>query len=418
LKQPKEIQLVDGRKIKHYYDGAGTLLKTIYYSSTNAVLETWDFNGGFIYKNGNLHEIQDDEGRIAYTAPTGGSGAIYAYEFNYKDHLGNTRVSFKANGSNLEKTAETAFDPWGVRMNIGAVNAFQNRFEFLNRQKESTFGLNTIRLGARGYNPTTGRFDEIDPVINDQEQYSTYQYGWNNPVLRSDANGETPCCGGFFQGVLDFMSGTSSAIIDDNNPLSSVKGLGLVNNEKGGAYEAGVFFGHGVAMVQGAVEMGLGGVADGGAVVLTPASGGSSLALTIPANAAIAHGAFVFSKAVANSNTKSGSTSETSYQTYTKQPKNTTDGVYSGKTSGKGTPKENIAKRDANHHMNKTHEKAKLDNSSNNSDAIRGREQNLIDSHGGAKKQGGTSGNQNRGVSKKNDKATTYENAAKKEFGN
>jgi RHS repeat-associated protein len=193
LKQPKEIQLVDGRKIKHYYDGAGTLLKTIYYSSTNAVLETWDFNGGFIYKtigSGQplLHEIQDDEGRISL------QNSVYTYEFNYKDHLGNTRVSFKANGSNLEKTAETAFDPWGVRMNIGAVNAFQNRFEFLNRQKESTFGLNTIRLGARGYNPTTGRFDEIDLVTDGQEQYSTYQYSWNNPILRSDSDGKCPFC--------------------------------------------------------------------------------------------------------------------------------------------------------------------------------------------------------------------------------
>jgi RHS repeat-associated protein len=128
------------------------------------------------------------EGRATYNAGT------WTYEFDYKDHLGNTRVSFKANGSNLEKTAETAFDPWGVRMNIGAVNAFQNRFEFLNRQKESTFGLNTIRLGARGYNPTIGRFDAVDEIIDGQEQYSTYQYGWNNPILRSDPDGRCPLC--------------------------------------------------------------------------------------------------------------------------------------------------------------------------------------------------------------------------------
>jgi len=36
--------------------------------------------------------------------------------------------------------------------------------------------------------------------------------------------------------------------------------------------------------------------------------------------------------------------------------------------------------------MNETHGPAKLDKSSPNSDAIRGREQNLIDKSGGAKK--------------------------------
>ncbi|PLK42097.1 hypothetical protein C0V77_22680 [Emticicia sp. TH156] len=46
-----------------------------------------------------------------------------------------------------------------------------------------------IRLGARGYNPTIGRFDRVDPVIEEQEQFSLYQYGWNNPVLRIDPDG-------------------------------------------------------------------------------------------------------------------------------------------------------------------------------------------------------------------------------------
>jgi hypothetical protein len=138
LKQPKEIQLTDGRWIKHYYDGAGTLLKTVY--STG---EYWDFVGNLIYKNGVPYQLNTPEGRATYNA------GIWTYEFDYKDHLGNTRVSFKANGSNLEKTAETAFDPWGVRMNIGAVNAFQNRFEMQNHEKESTFGLNRVNFGAR-----------------------------------------------------------------------------------------------------------------------------------------------------------------------------------------------------------------------------------------------------------------------------
>jgi len=106
------------------------------------------------------------------------------------------------------------------------------------------------------------------------------------------------------------------------------------------------------------------------------------------------------------------------YQTYTKKNKNTGE-VYSGRTSGTGTPDENIAKRDKNHHMNdKGFGKAKLDKSSSNSDAIRGREQQNIDANGGAKSgKGGTSGNAIRGVGPNNKKASQYEKAANKEFG-
>lgn len=105
------------------------------------------------------------------------------------------------------------------------------------------------------------------------------------------------------------------------------------------------------------------------------------------------------------------------HQTYTKPNKKTGE-TYSGRTSGKGTPKENVAKRDANHHKNaEGFGPAKLDKSSKNKDAIRGREQQNIKNNGGSKSEGGSSGNSINGVSPKNPKAETYEAAAKKEFG-
>ena len=48
---------------------------------------------------------------------------------------------------------------------------------------------------------------------------------------------------------------------------------------------------------------------------------------------------------------------------------------------------------------------AALDKSSTNKDAIRGREQQLIDSNGGAKSQRGTSGNAINGISPNNKKS-------------
>ncbi|WP_158238002.1 RHS repeat domain-containing protein [Emticicia sp. TH156] len=182
LSEPIEIQLTNNRWIKNFYDGSGCLYKTTY--STG---EYWEYLDGLVFKNGAFYQLATPEGRANYQ-----SGA-WSYEYFITDHLGNTHVAYKANGTALTKTSETAFDPWGVVLkDAGLVNTFQSRFEFLNREKESTFNLNLIRLGARGYNPTIRRFDRVDPVVAEQEEYSTYQYGWNNPVLRSDPDGNLP----------------------------------------------------------------------------------------------------------------------------------------------------------------------------------------------------------------------------------
>lgn len=64
-----------------------------------------------------------------------------------------------------------------------------------------------------------------------------------------------------------------------------------------------------------------------------------------------------------------------------------------------GTPAGNVRKRDVNHYMNaKGFGPAVLDRTSYNYQAIRGREQMLIDYHGGAKSMGGISGNAINGI--------------------
>ncbi len=60
---------------------------------------------------------------------------------------------------------------------------------------------------------------------------------------------------------------------------------------------------------------------------------------------------------------------------------------------------------------------AALDKLSTNKDAIRGREQQLIDSNGGAKSQRGTSGNAINGISPNNKKKNRYMKSATDEFG-
>ncbi|UBM59516.1 peptidoglycan DD-metalloendopeptidase family protein [Marinilongibacter aquaticus] len=179
LGQPKLVTLTGGQWIKHFYDGTGTLLKTQY--STG---ETWEYIGELVLKNGQFYQMATPEGRAIHQSGN------WAYEFDYKDHLGNTRVSFRANGSQLEKTAETHFDPWGLRLaGTGTVNAVQNRWEMQGHEKEETFGLNRINFGARTFNATIGRFDRVDMYSEKYYSLSTFQYSNNNPNRFIDPDG-------------------------------------------------------------------------------------------------------------------------------------------------------------------------------------------------------------------------------------
>lgn len=105
------------------------------------------------------------------------------------------------------------------------------------------------------------------------------------------------------------------------------------------------------------------------------------------------------------------------YQTYMKTNSKTGE-VYTGRTSGKGSPEQNVANRDRSHHMNeKGFGPARLDKSSKDPEAIRGREQQVIEKNGGAQSEGGTSGNAINGIAKDNPKLSERVCAATKDFG-
>lgn len=110
------------------------------------------------------------------------------------------------------------------------------------------------------------------------------------------------------------------------------------------------------------------------------------------------------------------------FLTYIKK-QNDGDEVYSGMASGdwdglsEGLSKV-LEKRDSNHHKNEDNfGPAMLDEFSDDKNAIRGREQMLIDHYGHAKSEGGSSGNQINGISPRNKKKDLYISAAIKLFG-
>ncbi|WP_200927321.1 RHS repeat-associated core domain-containing protein, partial [Methylobacterium sp. Leaf100] len=104
------------------------------------------------------------------------------------------------------------------------------------------------------------------------------------------------------------------------------------------------------------------------------------------------------------------------WQTYTK-PSPDGGAPYVGRTSGCCEPEKNVARRDRNHHMNdKDFGPAELDKSSVDRNAVRGREQQLIDHYGRAQSQGGSSSNSINSIRPGNPNRQKYLDAAKKAF--
>ena len=343
LRQAKEIQLTDGRKINHYYDGAGTLLKTVY--STG---EYWEF-GGITYKNGQPYQMAVPEGRAVYV------NGSWQYEFFYTDHLGNTRVAFRANGNQLVKTSETAFDPFGVVLRgAGQVNGYQNRFEYQDKEKESTFGLNRINLGARTYNPTTGRMDRVDALADIMRRHSPYQANFNNPLRFLDPDGNeakdvqdftyTDGYGTYSarnsSGSVGFSGSYQDSFGEDKpKPKSTTNTTPIPTSTKNGVQSTSK--GVGIANAT------LGFIAlDIAVPEPTDAVLPKWAAYTV---AGVVAGAYLYSAKYVDKLKDVLDPSGFYYVTYVKV---SPDGkVYVGRSSGYGDPISIVAKRDADHHM-------------------------------------------------------------------
>jgi RHS repeat-associated protein len=117
------------------------------------------------------------------------SGAI-TYGLADTQHTATTDVA----ASNLAVT-NRYYDPYGNPRGT-TPSTWADPHAYLGEPQDSTTGLDL--LGARQYDPTTGRFLSVDPVLEsgDQRQMNGYSYGADDPVNETDPTGAMPSPGG------------------------------------------------------------------------------------------------------------------------------------------------------------------------------------------------------------------------------
>jgi RHS repeat-associated protein len=81
------------------------------------------------------------------------------------------------------------FDPFGSSRDIVPVSWMETSRGFLNAPTDPF--TDYTHLGARDYNPTTGRFLSVDPLLDltDPQSINGYAYSANNPVNQADPSG-------------------------------------------------------------------------------------------------------------------------------------------------------------------------------------------------------------------------------------
>src|SRR5690606_15537845 len=150
----------------------------------------------------------------------------YLYVFQYKDHLGNVRLSYAdCNNDGViqpssEILEENNYYPFGLRHK--GYNDIANscrseaaeRYKFGGKELNDELGFEVYDFGARNYDPALGRWMNIDPLAEEMRRFSPYNYAFNNPVFFIDPDGMAPF--GFDKSKLDELK----PIVDINEMLA------------------------------------------------------------------------------------------------------------------------------------------------------------------------------------------------------
>jgi RHS repeat-associated protein len=147
---------------------------------------TKNYVGGIEYAGANLEAIYYAEGRCT---PNGATA--FHYEYTLKDHLGNARVNFRANGTTVTFLEEMHYYPFGMLMEgIGTAAVTQNKYKYNGKELNDDFGLNLSDYGARWYDAAVGRWWSVDPLGEGYKPHSIYAYVGNNPIALIDPDGK------------------------------------------------------------------------------------------------------------------------------------------------------------------------------------------------------------------------------------
>lgn len=121
--------------------------------------------------------------------------------YQYKDHLGNVRLSYADSDNNgsinaaTEIIEESNYYPFGLKhkgynnVTTSGGNSVAQKWNFLGQESNEELGFDWLTFRYRNYMPDLGRFFGVDPISSEFMSISTYQIAHNNPIWKIEIEG-------------------------------------------------------------------------------------------------------------------------------------------------------------------------------------------------------------------------------------
>ncbi|MCF2875877.1 MULTISPECIES: DUF6443 domain-containing protein [unclassified Tenacibaculum] len=196
LNLPTQVT-IGGQNITYTYDAAGMKLKKVVNGTTT------EYAGNYMYENNVLQFFNHPEGYVKVENVTS-SAVEMSYVYQYKDHLGNVRLSYTDSNNDgvitpsTEIIEESNYYPFGLKHkgyngNVSSLgNSVAQKWGYNGKELNEELGIQWHDFGARNYDAALGRWMNLDPLAEKMRRHSPYNYAFDNPVYFIDPDGRMP----------------------------------------------------------------------------------------------------------------------------------------------------------------------------------------------------------------------------------